>query len=338
MQWLFDNTLANLSGPAFLALYLSCFIVLAILLRLTLSLTAPLPDENLPIPTEPDPFQIAYMRGGPPELLRTTLVDLVEKGRIKEVAMQPKWYHFGAIRRLWTISNAADLGRDLPVIHRLILDHFRHQPYQLDTSVTQLLPQVQPHVKPLQTWLQHNGLTLSSSEKFRVGALTFSAIALFDGIGLYKLFAALSHNRFNIGFLIFGMICGSILLLMIGQRHPLTERGRAFLRDLRTAFDSIKSPTGRSQTAEAAGSPLSGHSSSLLAMSIFGAIALQNSEFDSLFHSFGPNALAASQMQNNSAMTSSGCGSGGCSSGGGSGGGCGSGGCGGGGCGGCGGG
>ena len=338
MQWLFDNALANLAGPTFLALYLTCFIFLAILLRLTLSLTNPTADDNLPIPADPDPFQIAYMRGGPPELIRTILVDLAEKGRIKEVTSQPKWYHFGATRRLWAISNPVDLGDGLPVIHRVVLDHFRHQPRQLDKVINQLMPEVQPHVKPLQAWLQNNGLTLSNSEKFRIGAFTFSAIALFDCIGLYKLLAALSHNRFNIGFLIFGLISGSLLLLMVGHRHPLTERGRAFLRDLRTAFDSLKSPTGRSLSADATNSLTGAHTSSLLAMSIFGVIALQNSEFDSLFHSFGPNALAASQMQNNTAMISSGCGSGGCSSGSSGIAGCGSGGCGGGGCGGCGGG
>lgn len=86
MDFLFDNPLANMYGPYFLVLY-SFFIVSTIVvyrvLKKRLDRTAhfSLP----PIPQNPDPFEIAYLRGGANELARAVIFSLNQKNLVKFV-------------------------------------------------------------------------------------------------------------------------------------------------------------------------------------------------------------------------------------------------------------
>lgn len=80
MDFLFDNPLANLYGPYFLIFYVSfitCTIIGYRFLRARIDKTAHYAIP--PIPVNPDPFEIAYLRGGANELARAAVFSLNQK-------------------------------------------------------------------------------------------------------------------------------------------------------------------------------------------------------------------------------------------------------------------
>jgi hypothetical protein len=79
MDGYFDNPIGQMPGSAFLALYSLWFLLWLMVARLWGTFKQPATSAPVRIPSVPDPFQIAYLRGGVQELLRTLLVDLVEK-------------------------------------------------------------------------------------------------------------------------------------------------------------------------------------------------------------------------------------------------------------------
>ena len=87
MDLLFNNPLANMYGPTFLLFYgsmivftlIGCWIGLR-LLDHTGSLPVPL------IPSKPDPYKIAYLRGGENEVTRLIIFDLLQRGYLQRTA------------------------------------------------------------------------------------------------------------------------------------------------------------------------------------------------------------------------------------------------------------
>ena len=81
MNWLMDNPIAELHGPAFLVLY--AVVVTLIIWHARWSLRRDDSTEGLdllPIPSKPDPHAIAYLRGGANELTRLVVFDLLRRG------------------------------------------------------------------------------------------------------------------------------------------------------------------------------------------------------------------------------------------------------------------
>ncbi len=84
MNWLFDNPLANLPGTYFLLLYavvIGTALVVFNSLKSQFDQTAKMPLP--PIPSEPDPFEIAYLRGGANELARSLVFALTQKSLLQ---------------------------------------------------------------------------------------------------------------------------------------------------------------------------------------------------------------------------------------------------------------
>ena len=337
MDWLFDNPIGQMYGPAFLALYTVWFIFWLFVARYVGTSRPASPPAPLSIPPNPNPFHIAYLRGGIPEVFRTVFVDLVEKKRIIEIKLERRWYQVGQIPSKWTLADPRDFGQDLTQLHQIVINGLRSNPCTIKEALQQMWQPLLRYGEELRFALQQQGLINSEEDTKRAQTLSRAAILSFVSLGAYKLIAAIYHQHLNIAFLIMGMAVGSLFLFFVSKRSPMTERGSQYLKDLRIAFSALKSPSRRRDylTNNVSSDQ---RSPTVLAMGIFGLVALQNSELDPLLHAFGPQGLAASSHSTGwTNQIASGCGSGGCGSGGCGSGGCGSGGCGSGGCGGCGG-
>jgi hypothetical protein len=201
----------------------------------------------------------------------------------------------------------------------------------------QLPKELQKLINSYRIPLEEQGLIITEQQALDNNIRTFIATFCFTSLGFYKLAAAYMHSRGNVGYLIIGMIIGTICIVAAGQRRSLTEKGLQYLKDLRIAFSSLKSAEPRSPLSNTSPTSIPHLSPTLLGMGIFGAVAIQHSELHSLFESFGNKALASNSFYIQSGLFGTGgCGSGGCGTGGCGSGSCGSSGCGGG-CGGCGG-
>src|SRR5262249_55099844 len=81
MDWLMNNPIADMYGPKFLLLYITVIIITMIacrkaLKKLDTTLNLPIPK----IPTEPDPYEIAYLRGAENEVTRVVIFSLLQRG------------------------------------------------------------------------------------------------------------------------------------------------------------------------------------------------------------------------------------------------------------------
>src|SRR5689334_6465903 len=84
MEILIDNPLAKMYGPYFLILFGFIIFFAVILLALVKSKFDNTGRHAIPpIPQNPDPFEIAYLRGGTNEVARSVIFSLLQKGFIE---------------------------------------------------------------------------------------------------------------------------------------------------------------------------------------------------------------------------------------------------------------
>ena len=92
MNWLMQNAIATMAGPQFLLLF--AVVAAVTLLASWWWMRQSDPTANLPalpVPTSPDPYEIAYLRGGENEVLRLALFRLIQGGCLR-VTEERKWW------------------------------------------------------------------------------------------------------------------------------------------------------------------------------------------------------------------------------------------------------
>ena len=317
MDWLSTNPVANMYGPHFLLLYLGFILAVMIgcrwMVRRSDSTTGELPP---PIPLNPDAYEIAYLRGGSNEVARLVIFDLVRLG-------------FAELRgkEIWRSQDHPDPAQ-LNELQKSVFDRITATKTALELFKTEKLGEVVQHFcYDYETHLRTERLLAEPDAHSRSVTIWGFGAALIFGLGVYKLLAAMEHNRTNIWFMIiFGLLSISILYVVV-RPHRLSARGRAYLERLQAAFIRLKvKAKGMSKATAAA------DSSTLLLVGLFGAGALAGTpyaQYPQTFQRSAPQSGSSCGSGCGSSGASSGCGSASCGGGGGS--------CGGGGCGGCGG-
>ncbi|GAC1446872.1 MAG: hypothetical protein NVSMB56_09740 [Pyrinomonadaceae bacterium] len=281
MNWLFDNPLANMQGPAFLFFY-GCIIGLTLvacfLLRRSFDQSAKLPPP--PIPTAPDPFEIAFLRGGANEVARAVVFALTQRG-----------YLFVTDAKKYSTIARTQTKLDLHALHPIELKTYNwfntpRQPAELFRS-NGLKDALAPFCKTYEENLQRNNFLSDATMKGRGSASVLICSTLIFTLGGYKFFAALAHGRTNVIFLfIFGII-GLILIYNVGKIPRLTRRGRAYLEKLQTAFEGLKKQVKTKHAKEmtikdnfAVVDPM------LLAVATFGVATLAGTAYNSYHEAF----------------------------------------------------
>ena len=307
MDWLVNNPIASMHGPQFLVFY--ALVIAGTLIYCRLAVRQADTTGSLPVPevpTRPDPGQLAYLRGGENELARLTVLDLIGRGylcatddnkQIEQAPSHPDPRHLSATERgVFEWFSQPRSARDM-FAGGMAPDLIRAEStrYQQRLSEEQLLT-------PAET----------REAAWRIGR---RGAALILGLGGYKLLVALAAGRTNVGFLIILGLGALLLLVRLSRPDRLSSRGRAYLRRLQLAFESL-----RGQSTLTAADP-----SLLLLVGLFGVGALTGTPYDQYQQMFRKSATSGGSC-------GGGCGSCGGGGGGGDGGGCG------GGCGGCGGG
>ena len=317
MDWLSNNPVANMYGPSFLLLYFGFILAVIIGCRLAVrrsdSTSGELPP---PISVNPDPYEIAYLRGGPNEVARLVIFDLVRLGYVE--------FESKGIRRAQDHPDPGQLNElqkavfDKITVTSTPLDLFKKEKvgeivrhfcfdYENHLRKERLLAEPDAHARSMTTW-------------------GFGA-ALILGLGVYKLLAAMERDLPNVWFMI--IMGGLSILILYGvvRPHRLSARGRAYLERLQAAFIRLKVKARSMSKSAAAADP-----STLLLVGLFGAGALAGTpyaQYPQTFQRSAPQSGSSCGGGCGSSGGSSGCSSS-CGGGGGS--------CGGGGCGGCGGG
>ena len=304
-------------GPYFLVLY-SIFIVSTIVvyrvLKKRLDQTAhfSLP----PIPQNPDPFEIAYLRGGANELARAVIFSLNQKNLVKFINEEKS-------SRIYPTADVFD-RRSLKPIERTALEWFGTTREVKDIFQKDGLAQtLKPYYETFQARLEMQHFFPGEEFRKRNVRLTLQAFLIFGGLGIYKFIAAFFYNGYtNIAGIIIITLIGLFALAAAAKMPRLTKLGETYLKRLQIAFDRIK-PSNHYPVLEQAAVP-SGRFAAvdpfLLSVGVFGGAALAGTVYSDYNQAF---QRAQSQTANNSGGCGSACGSGSCSSGGDGGGGCG---------------
>jgi len=319
MDYLILGFIGDMYGPHFLVLYACVIAVTLVFCRWavrTYDRTGDLPP--LPVPEDPDPYEIAYLRGGENELARLVIFDLIQRGYLQVVEEPRAWWQGKAQPELEQVANHPEL-RHLTPTQRDVFDAFSSPRKAAEIFRGLGLPdRIKRHCREFdERFAGEQLLSPAAAQEAAWGIGAFGTLMI-GGLGGYKLLAALAKGRTNVGFLILMGIVGLVILLFICKLPRLSRRGQDYLCELHRAFENLKEqPTITSLSAPAYDPTL------LLLVGLFGVGMLTETPYDyfeEMFHkSAGGGTLGA------------GCG-GGCGGGGFGGGGCG--GCGGGGCGG----
>ncbi len=308
-----SNPIANMYGPHFLLFYgfLITVTLLISLWSVRRDSTANLPLPS--VPSNPDPYEIAYLRGGENEVTRLVIFDLVQDGylqinqdRIERSLNYPDPIHLSAIERE---------AFDWFFAPRSVREVFQ----------SSLPVNVQKHCTVYEQHLLNDQLLFPKTTKEIANRVAKTGMFIILGLGGYKLLIALLKGHFNVMLLILMGIISSIILAIISQPPRLSQRGQAYLKRLQQTFERFKTQVFPS-------TPDGTEFNILLPLALFGVDTLTGTpyaEFRDFFHPSGNAGISGggSSYGGGSSSCSSGSDSGSsCSSsscGGGCGGGCG---------------
>lgn len=203
MNWLMDNPIAELYGPAFLLID-SVFVLLVIghawwSVRRD-DLTADF--DPPPIPSKPDPHAIAYLRGGANELIRLVVFDLLRRGFLqvdgtKRIEQAPDWPRQGLV------SDTDHLVFAFFAVAR--------KPEELFQSGN-LAARVKEVNSPLEQALRDDQLLSPPEQLRKAWGVGLAGAFLILALGGFKLAVALAKGRSNVGFLVAIAVIGLVAL------------------------------------------------------------------------------------------------------------------------------
>jgi uncharacterized protein (TIGR04222 family) len=317
MDILFNNPIANMSGPIFLAVFIGLLFLASVgfwLIKSSFDWTSKMPVPN--IPHEIDPFEIAFLRGGENELIRSVVFSLSKKGFLKVFTAG----NTTSISQTQTQPNWTELTQ----IERNVLPYFQVSRETKDIFGAEGLDSV---VSPFATIYtskiaQANFLTPEDVKiKTRMFALIPLGIMLF--LGLYKLTLAISNGHLNVLILIGLLVVTIVIFILLAKTKRLSALGESYVNSLQTAFDRLRNVKSLNTAQINPQSTFGAMDPTLLAVGLFGTSVLigsNYSQYEDAFHRSSATSSCGSGCGSTSSCSSgSGDGGGGC---GGCGGGC----------------
>src|SRR5918993_1483826 len=301
MDWLMNNPLADMYGPLFLFVYAGSIAATAVACRVMtrrLDWTAKMAPP--PVPSDLDPHEVAYLRGGENEVTRSVIFALVQRGLLRTTEA-------GLVERVWEKKETGHLSP----IDRRAYDYFL-VPYKTSDIYKSgaLASQLKPFCDVYEQRLQRERLLTTYDVRQTARMVVLAGASLVLGLGAYKLIVAVAEGRYNVLFLpVFGLV--GVFVIAAASRLPrVSRRGHAYLDRLQLAFQRLK---WQAQAAPALAAPNGGEAatvhgldpSMLLLVGVFGVGALAGTQYDSFEHSFH----RASAATTNSNASGGGCGS-----------------------------
>lgn len=302
MEILFDNPLATMYGPYFLILF--SFIIFFAVIILALVKTQFDQTNRLPLPSIPsqiDPYEIAFLRGGANEVARSVIFSLLQKGFIEiDNSVTPT-----AIKKTQNPTNTGSLNQ----IEQITLGWLgvSREPKEFFGS-SGLVKQLEMYGRTYQGRLEQQQMLTSDETRTSFSPVKWSVYLLILLFGGYKAVAAIVHGKYSIIFLIILTIVGLLIAKAVSKLPRLTKLGKSYLERLQTAFDNLKHTSQAAyipsnQAKVAPQTTFGGVDPLLLSVGVFGAGILAGTVFDSYNSAF-------QRAQNASAISSSSCGSG----------------------------
>ncbi|MBD2576211.1 TIGR04222 domain-containing membrane protein [Oscillatoria sp. FACHB-1406] len=228
METLLHNPIAEMYGPSFLILYgglLAIAFLVSQFLRKKEDKTAlPIPK----VPSQPDPYQIAYLRGGSVYAIELVCFSLLQRGYL---ALQGESF---------VISTESPSPAELNSLERTVFDRFKEARSLEAIRQDRTLKAAVKKCYRQSTKDEH----LLFSEMQQKVSLIFHAIALafFLSLAGYKVLTALINGHHNIQILSSMAFVAALYFISRLNRAPvrLTQRGSDYIQSIKMAFESVK--------------------------------------------------------------------------------------------------
>lgn len=289
------NPIANMYGGEFLIFYaLTIALTLAICwfsvrrLDRTTNLPPPL------IPSQPNPQEIAYLRGGENEVTRLVIFELIQRGYL-----QVRENKIDRSTKNQDFLNLSSLETE-------VYSFFVRAKTASEILNSSLLAKVKKYFADYEQQLQNQQLLFPEKIKTLVRRISALGTLVILELGGYKLIISLIKGRSNVGFLIVMAIFSITFLNTICQIPRLTQRGKTYLKRLQQAFGQLKQQT----TIDSSFDP---HNSNLsLLVAVFGVSMLAGTPFSSISQTFERASVSGGSSGSCGSSCGSSCGGGGC--------------------------
>ena len=274
----------DLPGPEFLQFYVAFGAIVGVAACAFLW-AASRGGGRLP-PLLSDPFQIAWLRGGPLEAARIAVVSLVDRGLLQVTGSR--------------MTATSHRPRGLHPIESAVLANCSHT----SGNAAKVLSAVAVRAACRKTAEPLIRLGLAPSDEAQRQRMLVAALAglLVVVVGLVKLVVAIQRGRSNVGFLIVLIIVAAAFFFWLSRPRWRTGRGKRMLADLRRLMSSRRAGIrGKPKTSEI-----------MLFAAAFGLTGLAGySQLQAAYAGTRPQSSGSSCGSSSCGSSSSGCGGGG---------------------------
>jgi uncharacterized protein (TIGR04222 family) len=200
MGWLLHNPIGDMYGPYFLIFYAGVIVATFVVAVLTLQHRDVTRWEEPPeIPIHPDPYELAYLRGGANEVIRVALFAMIEDGVIELV--EEKKSRFSAKTTRLRVAADVDKPDEFHPVERELFKACRSpiEPRALFQKET--VKEVENVCDIYKKRAEAESLLQLDAVKRSALTLWLEGVALLVGLAAYKVLAAVENGRPNFGIL-----------------------------------------------------------------------------------------------------------------------------------------
>jgi uncharacterized protein (TIGR04222 family) len=280
MNWLLHNPIADLYGPYFLILYGLFVIVLLVAARFWIT-SRDTTGELSPvqIPADPDPYEIAWLRGGVNEVIRVVVFNLLQRGFLER---RKKKSAIGLVKEnKIAMAEPAPTRGKLTSLENRVLKHFFMARDAASIFKSTFTQKVESACANFEARLERARLLQSREQKSAAISARFAVGTLIVGLAGYKFCMALWKGHTNVGFLVIMAIASLVGLAFITRSRRVSQRGSRYLSELQRAFARLKTQAGTDSSKSKQPSP-----GLVLVCALFGVSSLASTP-----HSYYPDQL-----------------------------------------------
>lgn len=274
MNSLLHNPLTELPLPYFLVAFAALEVTGLVAGGFWIWLCDGTRDDDLPntCPEDLDPYEIAYLQGGAPQVTRLVAFDLIEQGVLTLSTGRPWLFLFPRRPMLRRADSAPDLA-NLNAIQRAAWNWTAvpRRPGDLLHRRIGLLKEVSPLCPPLMRSLADRRLLETVGRRHARIVVCRLLITTFVGLGLYKLITMAILGQGDFVPLLLLILTGFVSTRIICHPRRMSVLGFRYLESLQLERgDWDHASLMSSDQPQSAGIPHSTHATQLLDVALFG--------------------------------------------------------------------
>lgn len=281
-----DNFIGNMYGPHFLLFYAVVIGVVLAVTRWQVRSADRTLEERVDDPPDPvEATDLALLRGNVNEVLRLTVVELVQRGFLRVV--EGTFFGMTSGQKIAQAPTAPD-PRFLSRLQRPVFDFFKSPRKASELFSDKSLKEwFRVECTDAETRLEQYRLITPNevTRKSHRTALVAGLIVL--GLGVYKLVVALSKGKTNVGFLEIMAVIGVFAVLIVMRTPRVSRRGKAYLQKLQIRYSRLRYEIiGLTRAIDESGL--------IFAVALFGIPVLQGTAYANLVPTFRQAAASTS--------------------------------------------